>query len=72
LVVANALQAGRIVRVFEWINTALTPGHPHAFTAAQLDALLGGEGKTETLNGEGTCIGDCYYGIFKGEGYAEV
>lgn len=66
LVIENALRAADYVRLFEWIETSINEGHPHSFTAATLDHWLGGEGKTEQLNGEANCYGRCYYGIFVG------
>jgi 2-polyprenyl-3-methyl-5-hydroxy-6-metoxy-1,4-benzoquinol methylase len=64
-IVKNALRVAEIVRVFEWIETRINEGHPHSFTANQLDQWLGGEGKSETLKYP-TLRGKCYYGIFVG------
>lgn len=65
-VTSNLLEAGRIVRMFEWIETGTNVGHPHEFTAERLDLLLGGEGRVEKLTGEANCVGKCYYGVFAG------
>ena len=62
-IVATARRAG-IVRVFEWIDTPSNIGHPHSLSEATLNSWLGEQGKVETLNGEATCIGKCYYGAF--------
>jgi len=67
-VIENARAAGKVVRIFEWIETAVNVGHPHAFTADQFDEWLGGHGKVETLKGEAGCFGKCYYGIFPSNG----
>lgn len=67
-VCANARRAGRIVRVFEWIDTTTNTEHPHSLREADLNAWLGGTGKTEILNAR-TLRGRCYFGIFKGETY---
>jgi hypothetical protein len=64
-IIGNALKAAKIVRLFEWIETHVNEGHPHSFTANQLDQWLGGEGKTEVLQYP-TLRGKCYYGIFVG------
>lgn len=66
LIVRNALENAKVVRVFEWINTRVNEGHPHSFTEEGLDEMFGGVGKTERLNGQANCFGDCYYGVFKG------
>ena len=63
-IIRNAQRAGRIIRIFEWIETRINEGHPHSFTEAQFNDWLGGEGKVETLNGQANCWGKCYYGIF--------
>jgi len=68
-IINNALAISKEVRIFEWINTAITKGHPHAFTKDQLDEWLGGNGKTEILKGQANCWGECYFGIFKGNHY---
>lgn len=70
-VIKNALKLGKIVRLFEWIETSLgvNVGHIHSFKADQLDAWLGGQGKVELIK-RGGANGLAYYGIFKGESYA--
>jgi len=63
-VIANAKRAGKLIRIFEWIDTPTNQGHPHSLTEECLNKWLGGEGKVEVLKGENTCSGKCYYGIF--------
>jgi hypothetical protein len=65
-IIANALRAGKIVRLFEWVDTVRNEGHPHVLKAEQLDVWLRGVGKVETLQ-QGTLRGPCYYGIFLGD-----
>ena len=69
-VIDNALQLGKIVRIFEWVETRLgvNNGHIHSFTEKQLNEWLGGEGKTEVIK-RGGANGKAYYGIFKGRHY---
>lgn len=62
-VIGNAQKAGGIIRLFEWIETAVNEGHPHAFSEAQLNEWLRGEGKVEQLHENG-CEGKAYYGVF--------
>jgi hypothetical protein len=62
----NALQAGKIVRVFEWIDNGVSPGHPQNLTEQDLNTWLKGIGKVEMLNTP-VCKGKCYYGIFVGK-----
>lgn len=41
LVVKNALWAAPVVRIFEWVDKPVSPGHPHTLTAKELDDWLG-------------------------------
>lgn len=66
-VVENARRAAKLIRLFEWIDTLTNEGHPHSLTKATLDNWLRGEGKVEVLNGQNTCTGKAYYGIFPTE-----
>lgn len=63
-VIANARHNGRLIRIFEWIDTEVNIGHPHSLTKEMLDDLLAGYGKVEALSGQANCYGRCYYGIF--------
>jgi hypothetical protein len=65
---ANARKWGKIVRVFEWIDTHTNDGHPHELTEKNLNEWLGGQGKTDVLK-QHTLRGKCYYGVFKGDNY---
>jgi hypothetical protein len=67
-ILQNAYKISRVIRVFEWIDTPITPGHPHSLTSKKLNTWLQGEGKTEDLNESG-CVGRAYYGVFKGYFY---
>lgn len=64
-IIENALKLGKIVRIFEWINTPISDGHINTLTEKELNSWLGGEGKIETMNKKPT-TGIAYYGIFKG------
>lgn len=66
-VIENAKRAGKIIRLFEWIDTYVSEGHPHILTEAKLNEWLGGIGKTEELRGQATCFGWCFYGVFLGK-----
>jgi 2-polyprenyl-3-methyl-5-hydroxy-6-metoxy-1,4-benzoquinol methylase len=60
-VIANCLQYGKIVRVFEWLNIGTGAGHPHNLIEKDLNRWLGGEGKVEKAY-----RGKEYFGIFVG------
>jgi hypothetical protein len=59
-IVANSLKAGKIVRVFDWLEIA-GPGHPHYLVEDEMNKWFEGQGRVETIKG-----GKCYYGIFVG------
>lgn len=63
-VIKNARKAGKLIRIFEWVDTLTNVGHPHSLTEEGLNSWLSGEGKVEELTGQNTCKGKCYYGIF--------
>ncbi len=67
-IIENARRAGEIVRVFEWLEIGVAPGHPHNLLEDQMNEWLGGEGK---VNAD-VPRGKEYYGIFKGYDYQEV
>jgi len=69
-ILANALQLGKIIRIFEWIETGTSEGHLHNLTKNNLDNWLGGNGKADYVNQQG-CRGNCYYGIFLGNHYEQ-
>lgn len=44
LVLENAKKMGKLIRIFEWVNTPPHKGHPHELKPEVLDKILGGEG----------------------------
>lgn len=68
LIMKNMRRAGKVLRIFEWIETEQTPGHPHILQADKLNEWVGGIGATEELHESG-CYGKCWYGVFKGDNY---
>lgn len=64
-IIKRARQAASIVRVFEWVNHGVSPGHGHNLEPDLLNKWLDGEGKVENIDESG-CKGLCYYGVFKG------
>lgn len=65
LIIANARMVGHKIRIFEWIDTPTTIGHPHTLTKNDLDTWLHGVGIVQDLN-ENNCNGRAYYGQFGG------
>lgn len=62
-IIQNIKKMGKLLRIFEWVDTPVTSGHLHTLTEANLNAWIGGEGKVEYVREFG-CVGKCYYGIF--------
>jgi len=62
LILHNALQAGKIVRIFEWIDIPAHEGHPHELTRKNLDLWLGTKGNTVNLSESG-CYGHAYFAV---------
>ena len=55
---------GKIIRVFEWLEIGVAPGHPHNLLEEELNDLFRGEGKVIPAQ-----RGKEYYGIFLGDTY---
>ena len=64
LIIKNAQRAGKIIRLFEWLEIGVAPGHPHNLLEDQMNEWLGGSGKTGRSGG-----GKEYYGMFLGDSY---
>lgn len=62
-IIDNARKLAKTIRIFEWINTEITAGHPHSLSQEKLDLWLGGHGTIENLN-RNNCFGWAYYGVF--------
>lgn len=67
-VIRNAQKVGKIIRLFEWTNTGIVPGHLHSFNKEFFDKYLKGEGKVVNLSANGL-YGQAYTGVFLGDAY---
>ena len=63
-VIKNSRKAGKMIRIFEWLETGTNIGHLHDLTKKKLDKWLQGKGKVEQLKGQNSCFGKAYYGVF--------
>jgi hypothetical protein len=66
VVIRNAKRAGKIIRLFEWLEIGVAPGHPQNLLEDKMNEWLGGRGKTADGNG-----GKEYFGVFLGDAYEE-
>jgi 2-polyprenyl-3-methyl-5-hydroxy-6-metoxy-1,4-benzoquinol methylase len=62
-VLNTAITHSDTVRLFEWIDTPPSLGHPHTLTEDLLNAAFGSAGTVEDLNENGA-VGKAYYGVF--------
>jgi hypothetical protein len=65
-IIENAKRAGKIIRLFEWLEIGVAPGHPHNLLEDEMNEWLGGFGGVKTNGG-----GKEYYGVFLGDDYQE-
>lgn len=67
-IIETARRYGKVLRIFEWIDTAPTLGHPHTLRTEALQEWIGGGtvrqiGTTENVN-ENSAYGWAFYGAF--------
>lgn len=65
LIAANAVQAAKVVRVFDWIDTPPEPGHPHTLTVPLLNEWFHTHGTTELFSGENGLYGAAWYAVIE-------
>jgi SAM-dependent methyltransferase len=65
-IIDNAKFIGKLIRIFEWVDTPPNIGHPWMLTEKDLNEWLGGEGKVEMINSR-NAVGKCYFGVFNGD-----
>lgn len=65
LIIENAKTLAPLIRIFEWLDIGVTPGHLHNLTEEKMNYWLNGYGKVEHIN-ENYAVGKAYYGIFLG------
>lgn len=63
LIIKNALRAGKVLRIFEWIDIPPHEGHPHMLTAEKLDEWIGKKGIIGMATGENECYGKYYTNV---------
>jgi hypothetical protein len=66
-IIENAKRAGKIIRLFEWLEIGEAPGHPHNLLEEKMNEWLGGVGKVNA----NVPRGKEYYGVFLGNNYRE-
>lgn len=65
-ILENAKRVAKEIRIFDWIDTNPSPGHPQTLTKELLDNALGINGEVGFLNKyDGHLVGKYYVGIWK-------
>ena len=70
-ILSNALKAGKILRLFDWINVPPHPGHPHELTTEMFYNILRPVTNTKyssvvnLLDEPSACYGEAFYGVFE-------
>jgi 2-polyprenyl-3-methyl-5-hydroxy-6-metoxy-1,4-benzoquinol methylase len=67
-IISNAKKLGKVIRIFEWLDTRINVGHIHSLEEVSLNNWLDGYGKVENI-ARGGANGKCYYGLFLGDHY---
>jgi glycosyltransferase involved in cell wall biosynthesis len=73
-VIEKAKSAGKIIRVFEFLERPANEGHPHVLTADMLDKAFMQKGTVTEIkepirqSGVPAIVGKVYYGVFAGNG----
>jgi hypothetical protein len=63
LIIRNAFNAAKTLRIFEWVDVPPHDGHPIELTKQKLDAWIGNEGQTIRL-AESGCFGKAYFSTY--------
>lgn len=66
LIIRKALQVGKVVRIFEWLEVPTDEKHPHYLEAYKLDKWLGKPGMVEAVNEPYMFSANCYYNVVEG------
>lgn len=66
LIIRKALQVGKVVRIFEWLEVPTDEKHPHFLEAHKLDKWFGQKGQVERVNEPYMFSADCYYNVVEG------
>ena len=63
-IIQNAKRAGKVLRIFEWVDTPPELGHPQSLNQDNLEKWIGQKGNVAFINENGA-IGKCFYGVFE-------
>lgn len=64
-VVHNCMRAGKLFRIFEWIDIPPHDGHPQMLTQSLLDKWIGQPGQIGLFDNVRGCTGRAYFGTFE-------
>lgn len=61
-IISNAKRAGKVLRLFEWVDIPAHDGHPHELTEKSLNEWIGSPGTVVQL-AESGCFGKAYFNV---------
>ena len=64
-IIKNARKIAKVIRIFEWIDHGVMPGHPQDLKEDKLNEWLGAKGKVERIIIGSMDCGMSYSGVFK-------
>jgi hypothetical protein len=67
-IIENCLRAGRVFRIFEWIDIPPHEGHPQMLTKELLDAWTEVDGQTRQFHHHHGCHGRAYFAVVSARG----
>jgi hypothetical protein len=65
-IVKNCLRAGKVFRIFEWLDIPPHEGHPTMLTESLLNGWLATKGTVRFLDGVNGCLGKSYSAVLTG------
>lgn len=68
LIISNAFECAKTIRIFEWVDIPAHQGHPQELKEDKLNLWLSGKGTVEDMrqNPVNGCNAIAYYGVFEG------
>jgi glycosyltransferase involved in cell wall biosynthesis len=64
VVLRNCLSAGKVLRIFEWVDTGTAEGHLHNLTTKWFEGILGNGGREVTIHWGDNTINCAFAGVF--------
>lgn len=63
-ILQNARKVANTMRIFEWVDAGVSPGHPHNLTKQMFETILGPGGQVKKI-GHSWAPSKAYFGVFE-------